>query len=57
MKGNSTTVNQNRIIEKTLSKNSKEVVKEIEISPGIPKQPLQNILGFKGIQTFQVLEA
>ena len=50
-------MNQNRIIEKTLSKNSKKVVKEREISIGFVKQPLYNILGFKWIQTLQVLEA
>ena len=40
VKGHSTTMNQNRIIEKTPSKSSKKVVKEREISPGILKQPL-----------------
>ena len=37
MEGHSETVNQNRIVEKSLSKNSKKVVKEREISPGISK--------------------
>ena len=40
MKGHLATVNQNRIVEKTLSKNSKKVVKEREIAPSILKQPL-----------------
>ena len=37
VKGHLATVNQYRIIEKTLSKNLKKVVKEREISPGILK--------------------
>ena len=40
MKGHSATVNQNRIVEKTLLNSSKIVVKEREISSGILKQPL-----------------
>ena len=57
----STTVNQSRIIEKTLSefqkKKKKKERKYKEIPPGILKQPLENILRFKRIQTLQVLEA
>ena len=54
MKGHLTIVNQNRIIEKTLSKNSKKVVKEREILPGVrepfflaprPKDPGPNTYG------------
>ena len=37
VKGHLAIVNQNRIVEKTLSKNSKKVVKEREISSGILK--------------------
>ena len=54
MEGHSETVNQNRIVEKTLSKNSKKVVKEREILPGVrepfflaprPKDPGPNTYG------------
>ena len=48
-------VNQNRIIEKNLLAFKKR--KKREILPGILKQPLENILEFKGIQTLQILEA
>ena len=42
--------------EKTLLEFKKER-KEKEISSGILKQPLENTLEFKEIQTLQVLEA
>ena len=44
----STTMNQSRIIEKTLSE-FKKGEKEREIPPGILKQPLEKTLGFKEI--------
>ena len=40
VEGHSAIMNQNIIIEKTLLKNSRKVVKEREILSGIPKQPL-----------------
>ena len=39
---------------KKLCQDSKKVGKT---APGIPEQPLWKVLGFKGIQTLQVLEA
>ena len=45
-----------KILEKTLSEFKKER-KRGKIASGILKQPLENTLGFKGIQTLQVLEA
>ena len=52
----SATVNQSKIIEKILL-GFKKREKDREILPGILKQPLENALEFKGIQTLQVLEA
>ena len=47
-----------QIIEKTLSEfKKKKGEKGREILSGILKQPLESTLGFKGIQTLQVLEA
>jgi len=60
MKGHSSTKNQNKIVEKTLSKNSKKVVKEREISSGILKTAIvkytwiqrnSNFTSLKGLES------